>query len=207
MSNNLHTSIQLLVLISWIAIFLYSYLRKWNYLSLAQKILIPTVSALSCVRYTTLFNVVEFRSDWYAIVFYAAGILVPVLFAFSFYHKEVIMDREARLENTLEIFRKISYTSSRAICAIDINNNELIYTNKKYLQLYKGKEGDIIHDFCLPEYLPIYLEHNRQVIEAAGEVLEFDEPNHLGELQTFKKFYAIVDNRQVIIIMTKKDPA
>lgn len=207
MSNNLHTSIQLLVLISWISIFVYSYFRKWNYLSFAQKILIPLVATLSSVRYTTLFNVVEFKSDWYAIVFYSAGILVPVLFAFSFYHKEVVMDRESLLENTLEIFKKISYTSSRAICAIDINNNELMYINKKYKELYKGYEGQVIQDFCLPEYLPIYLKHNQLVVEANGEVLEFQEPTHTGELKTFKKFYAIIDHRQVIITMSKQDPA
>ena len=206
MSNNLHTSIQLLVLISWITIFVYSYFRKWQYLSLAQKILIPTVATLSSIRYTTLFNVVQFSSDWYAIVFYLAGISVPILFAFSFYHKEVIMDREVLLENTLEIFKKISYTSSRAICAIDIKTNELLYINKKYKELYKGKEGDIIEDFCPPEYLPIYIENNRKVIEALGEVLEFNEPTHTGEIKTFKKFYAIIDNRPLIIIMSKQDP-
>lgn len=114
------------------------------------------------------------------------------------------MDRESLLENTLEIFKKISYTSSRAICAIDINNNELLYINKRYKELYKGSEGDIIEDFCLPEYLPIYLENNRQVILAEGRVLEFQEPTHTGELKTFKKFYAIIDNKPVIIIMSKQ---
>lgn len=202
MSNNFHTSIQLLVLVCWIGVFLYSFLYKYKYLSKLQKYLIPVVSVVSCIRYSTLFNVVQFHTDWFAFVYYLSGILVPLLFAVLLHHKEVQTDRRLSAEKSLQIFKNITYNSSRAICAMDIETGNMLYTNKRYEQLYFGKTDDNIEDFCDPEHVKVYLDNNKKAIAAGGKVLIFCEPTHTGEMKNFKKFYAVVDGREVVITMS-----
>lgn len=94
MSSNLHTFIQLLIVGGWIVIFLYSFFRKYEYLCIAQKVMLPFVCIGFSVLNTTLFNAVIFKTDWYSVLFYVLQIVTQLLFAVSFNIKEKRIDKK-----------------------------------------------------------------------------------------------------------------
>lgn len=93
MSSDLHTFIQLLVVAEWIVLFLFSFFRKYEYLCLAQKLMLPFVCVGFSVLNTTLFNAVTFKTDWYSVLFYLCQICGQILFAVTFKIKERKIDK------------------------------------------------------------------------------------------------------------------
>ena len=79
MSNDLHTFIQLLLMANWIVIFIYSFLRKWKYLTLFQKITLPLMCMGFIAIDSTLFNVVKFETDWHSVLFYVTQFVTQVI--------------------------------------------------------------------------------------------------------------------------------
>ena len=92
MSSDLHTFIQLTVVAGWIVLLLFSFFRKYEYLCLAQKLILPFVCIGFSVLNTTLFNALTFKTDWYSVLFYISQVSTQILLALSFKQRENKID-------------------------------------------------------------------------------------------------------------------
>lgn len=203
MSSDLNTFIQLLVVAGWIVIFLYSFFRKWEYLSLPQKILLPIVCLLFSLSNTTLFNVVNFATDWFSIVYYSSQILAQLMFGFSFIHKERKMDMLKESEVTLDLFRKISDNAPREIFAVEYKTGVMYYSNKAYKKKYKHYDGEKVADHWSEEITKEFAINNDLAYLANGRIINVLESISPTEKRPFSKFFAVMNGIGIIIGMSE----
>lgn len=202
MSSDLNTFIQLLVVAGWIVILLYSFFRKWEYLSLPQKILLPIVCTLFSLSNTTLFNAVQFTTDWYSIVYYSSQILAQIMFAFSFIHKERKMDMLKESEVSLDVFKKISDNAPREVFVVEYKTGIMIYSNKSYKTRYSHYDGEKVSDYWSEEITEEFSKNNDLAYEMNGEIINVMESVSLTEKRPFSKFFAVMNGKGMIIGMS-----
>ena len=202
MSKDLHLFCQLLVILGWIILLVYSYTRKRKYFCEFQ----VTLLILTCVGFSvlniSLFDAVPIKTDWWSGLLYISQIAGQFLFAITFHQKETNTDKVKCLEISLDIFKKVSNEATRAIWVIDYHTKIIKYSNDAYHQLYGNSDGNDLKGFWSEEILEVFFENNRKAFEANGEVLEFLEPISATEKRKFKKFYAIMDGVPSIIGMS-----
>lgn len=203
MSNNLNITIQLFVLLAWIILLGFSFRYKLKYLSLPTMILLPVVSILFCVSNATLFTVVPFVIDWYSVTYYLSQILAAVLYAVILNHKERKTDSLKKSEVTINVFKKIADYSPRLICVIEYGTNILTYSNITFKNKLPYKEGDMIDKYAEKKFIDIYNANNKKTFEAGGEMLFFNELISETETIDVQKFFAKMDEKDSIIIISK----
>ena len=123
MSNDLHTFIQLLLMANWIVIFIYSFLRKWKYLTLFQKITLPLMCMGFIAIDSTLFNVVKFETDWHSVLFYVTQFGTQVFLAVSFKQRELKIDKLHETEMFLDTFKAVAYMIDYEMWILDYHTH------------------------------------------------------------------------------------
>lgn len=203
MSSDLNTFIQLLVVAGWIVIFLYSFFRKWEYLSLPQKILLPIVCLLFSLSNTTLFSVVNFATDWFSIVYYSSQIFAQIMFGFSFIHKERKMDLLKESEMSLDVFKKICDNAPREIFVVEYRTGVMVYSNNAYQKAYKKYDGEKVEEHWSKEIHKEFSSNNDLAYLANGKIINVLESISVSEKKHFSKFFAVMNGKDVIIGMSR----
>lgn len=198
MSSDLHTFIQLFIVAGWITIFLYSFFRKWVYLTTAHRILLPVVCLGFSVLNTTLFNAVEFKTDWYSILFYFVQIATQVLLAFSFKHREMKIDKLHEAEMFLDTFKAIADMLNREVWILDYHTHKMVYSNPTYKQLHNDFDGKCLDESFNKDFVKIYLVNNDKAFTKKDVFHEFTEPTTLGDRQYWKIAKVIGDKCYII---------
>ena len=195
MSNDLNTFIQLLVLLGWTILLVYSFFRKWQYLTFSIKILLPFSYISFATLNTTLFNVVDFKTDWFAILFYLAQISMILLSAIMLWKIEIKIDAI----KDLSVFKKMNEYAKNEIWVMEYETGIMLYSNPSYQKKHKKFDGNKLDGLWHEDLINEYLANNKKAFEAKGEVLLFEERISQTEKEKVNKFFAIVDNRNVII--------
>lgn len=198
MSNDLHTFIQLFIVAGWITIFLYSFFRKWVYLTTAHRILLPVVCLGFSVLNTTIFNAVEFKTDWYSILFYFVQIATQVLLAFSFKHREMKIDKLHEAEMFLETFKAVADMIDYEMWILDYHTHEMIYSNPHYKEMNNDFDGKALDEGFKQVFVKIYLSNNDKAFAKKNIFHDFIEPTAHGDRQYFKMAKVIGDKCYII---------
>ena len=198
MSNDLHTFIQLLLMANWIVIFIYSFLRKWKYLTLFQKITLPLMCMGFIAIDSTLFNVVKFETDWYSVLFYVTQFVTQVFLAVSFKQREFKIDKLHEAEMFLETFKAIADMLHREVWILDYHTHEMVYSNPFYKNMHNDFDGKALDESFRKDFVKIYLSNNDRAFAKKNIFHEFTEPTTLGDRQYFKMAKIIGDKCYII---------
>ena len=198
MSNDLHTFIQLLLMANWIVIFIYSFLRKWKYLTLFQKITLPLMCMGFITIDSTLFNVVKFETDWYSVLFYVTQFVTQVFLAVSFKQREFKIDKLHEAEMFLETFKAIADMLHREVWILDYHTHEMVYSNPFYKNMHNDFDGKALDESFRKDFVKIYLSNNDRAFAKKNIFHEFTEPTTLGDRQYFKMAKIIGDKCYII---------
>ena len=198
MSNDLHTFIQLLLMANWIVIFLYSFLRKWKYLTLFQKITLPLMCLGFITIDSTLFNVVKFETDWYSVLFYITQFTTQVFLTVSFKQRELKIDKLHEAEMFLETFEAIANMLHREVWILDYHTHKMVYSNPIYKQLHNDYDGKALDESFRKDFVKIYLSNNDRAFAEKGVFHEFTEPTIHGDRQYWKMAKVIGDKCYII---------
>lgn len=198
MSNDLHTFIQLLLMANWIVIFLYPFLRKWKYLTLFQKITLPLMCLGFITIDSTLFNVVNFETDWYSVLFYIAQFTTQVFLAVSIKQREMKIDKLHEAEMFLETFKAVADMLHREVWILDYHTHEMVYSNPFYKNMHNDFDGKALDDGFKKDFVKIYLSNSDKAFAKKDIFHEFTEPATLGDRQYFKMAKIIGDKCYII---------
>ena len=198
MSNDLHTFIQLLLMANWIVIFIYSFLRKWKYLTLFQKITLPLMCMGFIAIDSTLFNVVKFETGWYSVLFYVTQFVTQVFLAVSFKQREFKIDKLHEAEMFLETFKAIADMLHREVWILDYHTHEMVYSNPFYKNMHNDFDGKALDESFRKDFVKIYLSNNDRAFAKKNIFHEFTEPTTLGDRQYFKMAKIIGDKCYII---------
>ena len=198
MSNDLHTFIQLLLMANWIVIFLYSFLRKWKYLTLFQKITLPLMCLGFITIDSTLFNVVQFETDWYSVLFYVTQFVTQVFLAISFKQRELKIDKLHEAEMFLETFKAVADMLHREVWILDYESHEMVFSNPYYKKMHNDLDGKALDESFNKDFVKIYLANNDKAFAKKDIFHEFTEPTTLGDRQYWKMAKIIGDKCYII---------
>lgn len=198
MSNDLHTFIQLLLMANWIVIFLYSFLRKWKYLTLFHKITLPLMCLGFITIDSTLFNVVKFETDWYSVLFYITQFGTQVFLAVSFKQRELKIDKLHEAEMFLDTFKAVADMIDYEMWILDYHTHEMVYSNPYYKNMHNDFDGRALDEGFRKEFVKIYLSHNDKAFAKKNIFHEFTEPTIYGDRHYWKMARIIGDKCYII---------